>query len=166
VAVYCGLGGLGGDIALPSSVVLLGAVALNARARLSPPSPGAGRVAAAPAPSLLFAYGTLMKGEANGAWLAGEPFLGPARTTGAHTLVDLGDYPGLLCEGATSVAGELYLVGEERLRLLDELEEVPTLFRRGEVLLEGGRSAVTYLLAGEARGRVITSGAWRTRSRP
>jgi gamma-glutamylaminecyclotransferase len=112
----------------------------------------------------LFVYGTLMSGESNATELGGAAFLGPARTAPAYSLLDLGDYPGLVAGGATAVAGELYQVTPPHLVLLDVFEEHPDLYRREPVLLADGRPAVAYLLVRPPPGAPpIAGGDWRRR---
>ena len=60
----------------------------------------------------LFVYGTLKRGGSNHHHLAGQTFLGPARTTPGFTLFSLGAYPGLVAAPADTrgVTGELWSV--------------------------------------------------------
>jgi gamma-glutamylaminecyclotransferase len=112
----------------------------------------------------LFVYGTLMSGQTNAAELGGAVFLGAARTAPAYTLIDLGDYPGLVPGGATAVSGELYQVAPDHLTLLDLFEEHPDLYRREAVALADGQRAVAYLLVRPPAGApVISGGDWRQR---
>jgi gamma-glutamylcyclotransferase (GGCT)/AIG2-like uncharacterized protein YtfP len=71
--------------------------------------------------------------------LAGQRFLGEARTRPSYELLDLGAHPGLVRrepEGR-SVAGELYEVAVDQVPLLDEIEGAPALFRLEPIALEG-----------------------------
>jgi gamma-glutamylaminecyclotransferase len=105
-----------------------------------------------------------MSGESNAAELGGAAFLGAARTAPSYTLVDLGDYPGLLSGGATAVAGELYQVAPPHLDRLDVFEEHPDVYRREAVSLADGRPALAYLLVHPPAGApVIAGGDWRRR---
>ena len=114
---------------------------------------------------LLFVYGSLLAGEMHEAQLAGARCLGDARTEPAYTLVDLGDYPALVDEGATAVAGELYQVDEETLRRLDAFEGHPDEYRRAPVRLVGPARAEAYFYPrGRAAGLpTIAGGDWRRR---
>jgi gamma-glutamylcyclotransferase (GGCT)/AIG2-like uncharacterized protein YtfP len=87
----------------------------------------------------LFVYGTLRRAGRFHAPLAAQPFLGPARTAPSYALLDLGDYPGLVCDGAAgqAVEGELYAVAGPLLDLLDRIEGAPRLFRLAPIELEG-----------------------------
>lgn len=109
----------------------------------------------------LFLYGTLRAGGDYHHLLGGRAPLATLRTAPAYTLVDLGGYPGLLSGGRASVVGELYEVDLRTLGRLDILEEVPNLYRRVGLAVEG-HAAQGYLLRPEfAHGApVITSGDW------
>ena len=94
-------------------------------------------------PFTLFVYGTLMRGGRNHAALAGQRFLGAARTRPLYTVLDLCNYPGMVrCRHGRSVEGELYAV-EARLRpVLDAIEAAPELFRLEPVGIEGQTTPV------------------------
>ncbi|MBC7366961.1 MAG: gamma-glutamylcyclotransferase [Undibacterium sp.] len=72
----------------------------------------------------LFVYGTLKRGGSNQAFLAGQRFLGEARTSPGFTLFSLGAYPGLVPspDDRVGVTGELWSIDEACLAHLDELE--------------------------------------------
>ena len=116
---------------------------------------------------LLFAYGTLLRGESNHHYLKSAKFLGAAATTARFTLYDFGDYPAIVEGGAHPIAGELYEVDEATLARVDELEEVPGYYERREVMLEDGRRAITYVLpprlAEKDGGKPLAHGDWRKR---
>jgi len=97
-------------------------------------------------PSLVFVYGTLLRGQRNHSYLLGSQFMGAVRTQPSYTLVSLGAFPALRETGATVVPGELYLVEPPVLADLDRLEGHPSFYRRGSVQLEDGRVAITYFL--------------------
>ena len=75
---------------------------------------------------LVFVYGTLKRGGSNHHFLAGQRFLGRARTAPGFTLYSLGEYPGLVerADDRDGVAGELWEVDSSALRRLDQLEGV------------------------------------------
>ena len=115
--------------------------------------------------SLLFVYGTLMRGEAAHARLGQDArFVAAARTEPTFMLVDMGEYPALVEGGRASVAGELYEVDDAILSALDDYEEVPQMYERRSIEV-GGQTALAYLLRPElANGLpVIASGDWRAR---
>ncbi len=77
---------------------------------------------------LLFAYGTLMRGEPAHDLLGDARWLGAADTEPAFTLLDMGDYPALLEGGTTRVAGEIYEIDASLLEALDRYEEAPEVY--------------------------------------
>src|SRR5689334_8617863 len=94
----------------------------------------------------LFIYGTLKRGGSNHAFLAGQHFLGPARTVPGFALYSLGDYPGMVrAPGDTAgVTGELWVVDDACLAELDRLEGLDEgLYERVEVRLSPIPRAVT-----------------------
>jgi gamma-glutamylcyclotransferase (GGCT)/AIG2-like uncharacterized protein YtfP len=106
-------------------------------------------------PFRLFVYGTLMRGGPRHRALAGQRFLGAARTLPHYTLFDLGAYPGLVAspEGGQAVHGELYEVEAALIPLLDRVEGAPALYRLGPVALEGGDgSAYAYFYRQSTEG--------------
>ena len=95
---------------------------------------------------ILFVYGSLKSGARHHDELAGMPFLGAAHTAPRYALTSHGEYPGLV-PGAEVVSGELYEVTSECLERLDEFEGCPEYFKRGQVVLDGGREAFAYFAA-------------------
>lgn len=89
--------------------------------------------------TVLFIYGTLKRGRCRADALAGQTFLGEARThRDAYLLLDCGDYPGLVeaQHAAAPVEGELWRVDDDCLARLDEIEGVDAgLFARRAVRL-------------------------------
>jgi gamma-glutamylcyclotransferase (GGCT)/AIG2-like uncharacterized protein YtfP len=70
---------------------------------------------------LVFVYGTLRRGGSNAFRMEGAAFRGAARVQGELHAITW--YPGLtLKEGAGWVIGEVYRVGPEQMRALDEFE--------------------------------------------
>ena len=69
---------------------------------------------------LVFVYGTLRRGGSNAFRMDGAEFVGPATVGGA--LYRISWYPGLVLDGEDRVFGEVYRVGLELLRALDEFE--------------------------------------------
>jgi gamma-glutamylcyclotransferase (GGCT)/AIG2-like uncharacterized protein YtfP len=112
----------------------------------------------------LFVYGSLLSGLAHHDVLGGGPCLGAARSQAAFVLYDLGPYPAMAAGGGSSVVGEVYEVGAERLGDLDAFEGHPELYRRAPITLEDGSSAEAYLLASRPPDGtpIVASGCWRT----
>jgi gamma-glutamylcyclotransferase (GGCT)/AIG2-like uncharacterized protein YtfP len=99
--------------------------------------------------TILFVYGTLMRGGRYHDLLANARFCGEACTPPCFELVALGEYPALV-SGEKRVSGELFQVDDDTLAAIDELEGHPELYERRSILLEGGVEAHAYLLP---RGR-------------
>ena len=117
----------------------------------------------------LFVYGTLKRGGSNHAHLAGQKFLGPARTAAGYTLISLGDYPGLVrsADDREGVTGELWSVDDPCLAHLDEFEGITeNLYRRAEIPLAtpcslGSAAPVeTYFYARPVAGRPQLGPTW------
>ena len=70
----------------------------------------------------LFIYGTLRRGGSNHFRMEGAEFVGGGRIAGRIYKIDW--YPGLVCDVAGEVKGELYRVSDEHLRALDEFEGI------------------------------------------
>src|SRR5215213_3583927 len=88
----------------------------------------------------LFVNGTLMRGLALHANLAGAELLGEFRTAPRYRLYSIGDvHPGMfeVESGGVAVFGELYRIPDDVLRRV-EAGEPPNLYR-GPVQLEDGR---------------------------
>lgn len=118
---------------------------------------------------LLFVYGTLKRGCKNHRQLAGQRFLGEARTVPGYRLYDLGDYPGMVevPEDGEGVWGEIWAVDEVALARLDAFEGVGEgLYRREPVRLlsphGGGAMGVeTYLYVRNFSGRPALGSMWK-----
>lgn len=113
----------------------------------------------------VFVYGSLKRGFRHHDQMAGARFLGEARTARRYTLVVAGDYPALVDGGATAVAGELFAVDDPLLAALDAFEEVPELYVRAPLELEGGERVLAYFLPAERACDLaaIADGTWRER---
>lgn len=112
----------------------------------------------------LFVYGTLRQGQAAHGLLRGARFVAAVRTPPQFTLLDMGEYPALLEDGTTSVAGEIYEIAEALLRELDRYEEAPAVYQR--VLRQiAGHEVWVYLLPQRhaANHATIECGDWCTR---
>ncbi len=113
--------------------------------------------------TVLFVYGTLKRGGRNHAFLAGQEFLGEARTLPHYRLFDAGAYPCLVEDRQAGVAvrGEAWRVDDGVFLRLDPFEEVDHLFRRGSVWLDGRpEPAQTYFYAGDISGMRNAGDAW------
>ena len=116
---------------------------------------------------LLFVYGTLQRGRVNHGQLAGQRFVGPARTVPGFRLHDLGGYPGLVsfAAAATGVSGEVWAVDAAALARLDAFEGVGEgLYRRGPVALQApfeGEAVEAYFPVADVAGRPVVGDTWR-----
>lgn len=87
----------------------------------------------------LFVYGTLKRGCSNHAQLAGQSFVGAARTAPGFRLFNLGGYPALVAHPSDrdGVTGEVWSVDAECLQRLDVFEGVHEgLYRRAVISLQ------------------------------
>ncbi len=115
----------------------------------------------------VFVYGTLKRGGHNHRYLAGQEFLGEARTASGYTLYALGDYPGMVRSSAPGheVAGEVWAVDAAGLAGLDELEGVAEgLYERVPVTLAppfADDPVETYLYLRSLEGRAAIGSKWR-----
>ncbi len=86
----------------------------------------------------LFVYGTLRTGRPAHHRLAGQRFLGLARTRPLYRLLPGTPYPALVpAMPGEAVPGEVWEVDPQCLTQLDDYEEVPHLYQRRPIELEG-----------------------------
>lgn len=113
---------------------------------------------------LLFVYGTLRRGAANHHELGDAVYVRQAVTAARYELVDMGGYPALLDRGQTAVVGELYEVGAAQLAQLDAFEDVPTLYERQTVQIDG-MAVAAYVMRPElaAHAPRLPGGDWLRR---
>ena len=115
----------------------------------------------------VFVYGTLKRGGGNHALLAGQQYLGSARTPPGFTLHSLGDYPGMVRSpgDTTGVAGEVWAVDDACLKKLDELEGVAEgLYERVSLRLAppfANQTVQTYLYLRNVTGRPAIGSTWK-----
>jgi gamma-glutamylcyclotransferase (GGCT)/AIG2-like uncharacterized protein YtfP len=116
----------------------------------------------------LFLYGTLKRGQCNAFHLAGQQFLGEARTTPRYRLYRIGWFPGLVEVGEEEAAatgraieGELWRVDERTLERLDRLEGVEVgEFERRTIELQTAAAAEAYFYRGEVSRRAEVGPCW------
>ena len=114
----------------------------------------------------VFVYGTLKRGGRNHHFMAGQQFLGAARTAPGYTLYSLGDYPGMVrsTDAGHDVTGELWAVDKACLQQLDRLEGVEEgLYERVLVKLAppfAERPVETYLYLRSLAGRAGIGSVW------
>ncbi|MDH3717767.1 MAG: gamma-glutamylcyclotransferase [Planctomycetota bacterium] len=111
----------------------------------------------------IFVYGSLKRGQSRSAVLAQQRFLGHVVTRPKYRMYDLGAYPGLVPhDHGRSIEGELWGVDEGCLAELDQIEGVPTLYRRAQVELEQCQhdDVQTYFYQGPLEGRPDCGRRW------
>ena len=117
--------------------------------------------------SLIFVYGTLKRGGSNHHLMAGQQFLGEARTPPGFRLYELGGHPGMIVKSddRTGVTGEVWSVDDACLTQLDILEGlVEGIYRRVPIKLLppfADQSTETYLYAQSIEGRADIGSTWQ-----
>ena len=120
-----------------------------------------------PHQKLLFLYGTLKRGCSNHHFLAGQEFIGEARTAPGFRLYDLGGYPGMVAspDRRQGVMGEIWTVDAAALRRLDGLEgQKEGLYRRELVPLVSpfaDQHIESYLYNRSVENRRAIGNVWR-----
>lgn len=115
----------------------------------------------------VFVYGTLKRGGSNHAFLAGQRYLGAARTAPGFTLYSLGDYPGMVrAPGDTAgVTGELWMVDDACLDELDKLEGLDEgLYERTSLRLGppfADEPVEAYLYLGDVTAKPALGAEWK-----
>ena len=116
--------------------------------------------------TLLFVYGTLKRGCSNHRHLAGQRFVGLARTPPGYRLYNLGGYPAIVAkpDDRDGVVGEVWSVDNEALAQLDGFEGVHEgLYRREPLPLLApfaGQKVDAYVSALPAIGRPEVGSEW------
>jgi gamma-glutamylaminecyclotransferase len=116
--------------------------------------------------SLIFVYGTLKRGGRNFHHMAGQQFLGEARTPPGFRLYELDGYPGMLIkpDDRDGVTGEVWSVDTAGLAQLDLLEGLAQgLYRRIPINLLppfADQPVETYLYARSIEGRPAIGSTW------
>ena len=88
----------------------------------------------------VFVYGTLKRGGGLHHYLSGAEFVGAGFLAG-FDMFNLGWFPGIVKRSESQdhelnpVMGEVFLVDDETLKLLDEVESAPSLYKREELCL-------------------------------
>ena len=117
--------------------------------------------------NFIFVYGTLMRGCANHACLAGQRFIGEARTPAGYRLHQLCGYPGMVVgeSDPAGVPGEVWEVSDACLKQLHRLEGVDEgLYRFQPIDLQPPHDSLpvfTYLYLRNVLGRPVVAGKWR-----
>ncbi|VTR93000.1 Putative uncharacterized protein OS=Vibrio mimicus MB451 GN=VII_001324 PE=4 SV=1: AIG2 [Gemmata massiliana] len=112
--------------------------------------------------TLLFVYGTLKRGGRNYPRIAHQEFIAEVVTAARYRVIDLGPYPGLICDAINGFAvhGELFAVDARGLAELDEFEDVPNLFVRDRVEIPGYEPVWAYYTNVPAPAGARTGDRW------
>ncbi len=111
--------------------------------------------------SRVFVYGTLRRTQINHKLLSSASYLGDHHTHPIYKMFHLGNYPGVVKSGNTSIAGEVYLVDGLTMSHLDRLEGYPHAYTRELIPTPWGKAWI-YLYRGSLRGKqIIHSGRWQ-----
>jgi gamma-glutamylcyclotransferase (GGCT)/AIG2-like uncharacterized protein YtfP len=106
-------------------------------------------------------YGSLKKGFYNHSLLhttdEESVYIGIWVTPPEYTMLDLGHYPGILEGGGAPIHTEVYGVSDQTLAMLDELEGVPSHYRRVCKQAEGHGAVYIYVYN---LITVVKSGNW------
>ena len=103
---------------------------------------------------LVFVYGTLKKGQGNNFMLNGEEFIGKAATTESLNMASIGVpvvmrlFVDNMRKMAEPVIGEVYNISKKLLKILDQLEGHPDLYKRTAIkvrLLESQKVVKAYI---------------------
>ena len=116
----------------------------------------------------VFVYGTLQSGGTLHEHLAGQEFVGTARTLADYRLYRIDWYPGLV-DAATSqeglaIHGVVWDVDDAALRVLDEVEEVDSgLYERRPLRLQSPfdqMEVISYFFCGDVEGCSDNGDRW------
>ena len=114
----------------------------------------------------IFVYGTLKRGHRSNHYLAGQKFLGEARSVPGYPLYSMGDYPSMVrsADATHDVSGEVWEVDAVCLGRLNDLEGLPEgLYERVPLRLAAPFSdqpADTYLYLGSVAGWPVIGSEW------
>ena len=112
--------------------------------------------------TLVFVYGTLMRGQRAHHFLEGSPLLGTWLLRN-YAMYNLGRYPGIVEKDGHSVIGEVYEVSRALLERMDEYEEEGSLYHRRTVTVtkDGAELDVqAYIYARTVDSDTLMQGRW------
>jgi gamma-glutamylcyclotransferase (GGCT)/AIG2-like uncharacterized protein YtfP len=118
----------------------------------------------------IFVYGTLMRGDCRHGALAGQEFVGDARTVAAYRMYDVGTYPALVeATDGLEIEGEVWRVDAACLARLDGVEGVDEgLYARRPIRLQAPFEATrvdAYIYLQSTTGMTDCGPRWHGRSR-
>lgn len=119
--------------------------------------------------TLIFAYGTLMRGECRHWLLQDQQFVGEAHTAPQYRLYHCGTFPALVADGqqGNSIVGEVWSVEGSRLQALDDEEGIADqLYQRARINLAApfaNQVVEGYLYLGSTASLPDCGVSWRAR---
>lgn len=108
----------------------------------------------------IFVYGTLRRGGTNHYLLRFATFLGTYTTPAMFTMIDFGEYPGIIARGQTAIRGEIYQISARLLKRLDILEQYPRVYGRLLLNTPAGDAWAYVLVHRPRRAKTKASGDW------
>ena len=99
--------------------------------------------------TLVFVYGSLMRGLFNSGLLDGSKLLGLHETDPKYKMYNLGMFPGVCKGGDTPIKGEVYEVTNDVRDDLDCLEGHPDFYKRTKCVQTAWGKASMYILASD-----------------
>lgn len=109
---------------------------------------------------LLFVYGSLKRGGCYHTHLERAEYLGAHVCAPRYTMLDLGQYPGVIEHGHTAIRGEVYRVDAGTLDRVDLLEDIPNSYRRRLIDTGFGRAWIYLYQRYRGDEPVVSSGIW------
>lgn len=97
----------------------------------------------------VFVYGTLKKGNSHRGldrWASGVRFIGEAVTAEpSYSLYDLGAFPAVNMNGNSHISGEVWVVDDQTMQDLDQIEGYPAFYKRTQINTTQGRAWMYYI---------------------
>lgn len=111
--------------------------------------------------SLLFVYGSLKRDGCYHAHLEHADYLGSHICLPRYTMLDLGQYPGVIDQGHTGIHGEVYRIDGATLYRIDVLEDTPNTYRRRLIDTRFGRAWMYIYQLQRGDEPVVADGIWQ-----
>ena len=96
--------------------------------------------------NLIFVYGTLRSDESRNIILKDSEYIGIFKTAPKYTMINLGSFPGMLMYGSTPITGEIYVVTNSVLKILDQIEGPPDFYKREQINIKNFDKIQAYCL--------------------
>ena len=113
--------------------------------------------------TLVGVYGSLREGLSNHRLLQDAEFVGIDNLPAEYGMVSLGGFPGVFKDGTSAIVLELYLVDDQGVARLDQLEGNGSFYTREQVLTDGNALPWVYLLPKEhyKDNEPVAGGDWK-----